>query len=283
MTRLADDGTVTVTFGDGKSGTRLPSGEENVVATYRSGIGLAGQLGAATLTLLKTRPLGITDVTNPLPTTGAAAPETMTEARTSAPLTVRSLDRIVSLQDYQDFARAFAGIGKAQAVLLWNGETQQVHITVAAIGGDAVSPSSALYENLVQAIANSHDPMQQVQVESFSLLLFDLEAKLVIDPRYRPELVMAQVKAALERQFAFEQRAFAQAVTAAEVIAAIQAIAGMVAVDLDALYRRDLPRSLEPSLTALPARWDRASNQVLPAQLLLVNPAGIRLRVEASL
>ena len=36
-TRRADDGTVTVTFGDGRTGARLPSGRDNVVATYRVG------------------------------------------------------------------------------------------------------------------------------------------------------------------------------------------------------------------------------------------------------
>ncbi|MFN6481839.1 MULTISPECIES: hypothetical protein [unclassified Nostoc] len=37
-----------------------------VTATYRSGIGLAGLLGADRLSLLKTRPLGITSVTKSL-------------------------------------------------------------------------------------------------------------------------------------------------------------------------------------------------------------------------
>ena len=36
-TRIADDGTVTVGFGEGRSGARLPSGRGNVVADYREG------------------------------------------------------------------------------------------------------------------------------------------------------------------------------------------------------------------------------------------------------
>ena len=35
-------------------------------------------------------------------------------------MTVLTLDRIVSLPDYENFTRAFNGIGKAQAVALWN-------------------------------------------------------------------------------------------------------------------------------------------------------------------
>lgn len=283
IVRIEDDSTTRIVFGDGKSGARLPTGQENIVATYRSGIGLAGQVSAGALSLLKTRPLGISEVINPLPATGAAEPEAMAEARTSAPLTVRTLGRIVSLQDYEDFARAFAGIGKAQAVQVWTGESQQVHITVGAIGGAAVDPDSALYDNLVKAIDNARDPVQQAQVASYERLRFNLEAKLLIDPRYLADQVLAKVQAALMAKFAFEVRDFGQFVTASEVIATIQAIAGIIAVDLDALYRRDAVRSREQALIALPARWDPDKRQILPAQMLLLNPVGIGLSVEAAL
>jgi photosystem II stability/assembly factor-like uncharacterized protein len=282
ITRIADDRTTTITFGDGKSGNRLPSGRENIIATYRTGIGLAGQMAASQLTLLKTRPLGISRVTNPLPATGAAEPEMMAEAQVSAPLTTRTLDRIVSLQDYEDFARAFVGIGKAQAIALWTGNIQQVQITIAAIGGKPVLPGTALYESLIAAIDNARDPLQQVQVDSYELLQFNLEAKLLIDPRYLAAKVLDRVETTLKTRFAFEQRNFGQAVTAAEVIATMQSIAGVIAVDLDALHRLDLPRSLEQLLPSRSAQWDAANNQILPAQLLLLNPARIRLTVEVN-
>jgi Baseplate J-like protein len=281
ITRIADDQSVTVTFGDGKNGNRLPSGRENIVAIYRTGIGLAGQMKAGQLSLLKTRPLGIDKVNNPLPAAGAADPETMTEARVSAPLTTRTLDRIVSLQDYEDFARSFVGIGKAHAMALWTGNIQQVHITIGAIGGQAVLPETSLYENLVAAIENVRDPLQPVQVDSYESLRFNIAAKLLIDPRYLPAKVLAQITALLKNRFAFEQQSFGRALTAAEVIATIQSIGGVVAVDLDALHRLDKPRSLEQSLPAAAATWDAMNNRILPAQLLTLNPAGINLIVEA--
>ena len=66
-----------------------------------------------------TRPLGVKSVTNPIAAAGAQDPQARDDARVNAPLTVRTLDRIVSLSDYEDFARAFAGIGKAMAVWVW--------------------------------------------------------------------------------------------------------------------------------------------------------------------
>jgi photosystem II stability/assembly factor-like uncharacterized protein len=281
--RIEDDGTTIVTFGDGIKGARLPTGQENITATYRSGIGLDGNINAGRLSLLKTRPLGIIDVTNPLATSGAAPSESLEQIRAKAPPTVRTLKRIVSLQDFEDFAQGFAGIGKAQAVALWNSEMQLVHITIAAVNGDEVTPESNLYINLLAAISNARDPIQQVQIDSYERLLFNLEARLLIDERYLPETVELKVHIALQTTFAFEKRAFEQEVTAAEIIAVIQSHQEVIAVDLDALYQLGRSKSLNQVLTALPAHYEPQDNQVHPAQLFLLNPAGIKLTVVKTL
>src|SRR5262249_32764687 len=51
ITRRSDDGTTTVIFGDGVTGARLPTGQNNVVATYRTGIGTAGNVHAGSLSI----------------------------------------------------------------------------------------------------------------------------------------------------------------------------------------------------------------------------------------
>ncbi len=139
VVRIADDATATVIFGDGAHGARLPTGQENVHARYRSGIGPDGLVDAHALTLLPQRPLGVATVDNPLPSGGASAPETLAEARTNAPLTVLTLDRVVSLADYEDYARSFGGIAKARAISLPGASVPTVFITVA---GPAVPPCS---------------------------------------------------------------------------------------------------------------------------------------------
>lgn len=281
--RIQDDGTTTVTFGDGTKGARLPSGLENITATYRSGIGLEGNLKAEQLSLLKTRPLGISEVTNPLPATGGAPRESLAEARQNAPATVRTLDRIVSIRDFEDFAQGFAGIGKAQAVPLWNGETQIVHITIAGVQGNDVPKDSNLYTKLVEAIDQARDPIQQVQVDAYEQLLFNLEARLLLDSRYEAKVVSEQIYQTLNSTFAFERRKFGQEVTASEVIAAVQSVAGVIAVDLDALYQVGRSKARERSLPALAARYDVQTDAIHPAQLLRLNPAGIQLAIVPTL
>ena len=282
IVRTDDDGKSHVIFGDGHSGARLPSGTENVMGTYRSGIGPDGEVRAGSLALMQTRPHGIREVTNPLAATGAAAPEVLEDARANAPLTVLTLDRIVSLQDFEDFARAFAGIGKAQAVVLWNGQTRLVHITVASAQGDRIDSSSSLYRNLTTAIDLVRDPVQEVSVDSYTRRHFKIEAGLKIDSRYIDEEVRATVRAGLEEAFSFKKRSLGQAVTATEIVALIQDVAGVVATDLNQLYLVDeqtnggeelLNATFNSVLRA--ATTHRRGKDIQPAQLLLLAREGV--------
>jgi predicted phage baseplate assembly protein len=256
---------------------------ENIQADYRSGVGIDGNLNAKQLSLLKTRPLGISEVTNPLPATGGAPRETLTEAKINSPATVRTLDRIVSIQDYEDFAQGFVGIGKAQAVPLWDSQTLQVHITVAGVEGEDVIKDSNLYTKLVEAIDNARDPIQQVQVDSYERLLFNLEGRLLLDWRYEEKVVASKIREALKDTFAFEKRTLGQGVTSSEVIASIQAVEGVIAVDLDALYQVGRSRGLEQSLACFTARYDAQTGGINPGQLLRLNPDGIQLTIVSTL
>lgn len=271
VTRRAEDGSVTVQFGDGSTGARLATGTNNVTATYRTGLGMEGLLDAGTITTLLSRPLGLKGTTNPIAATGAASPEALVDARVNAPLTVLTLDRIVSVQDFEDFSRAFAGIGKAQATLLWNGERQLVHLTVAAADGKAVDPTSDVFRNLLAGIDAARHADQPVRVSPHNEVMFTLSARIAVEADRIPAEVFAAVKNVLVDVFAFKVRSFGQGVTASELLAVMQSVAGVVAVDLDTLNGRD--PNQQPHLPARIAHWDGTS--IHGAELLLVDPDGI--------
>ena len=144
-----------------------------------------------------------------------------------------TLDRIVSLQDYEDFARAFAGIAKSRADWAWSGQTRGVLITVAGPDGAAIDEDSTIHGNLVAAIQQSSDAQVPVRVQSYRNALFSLSATIVIDPDYAVDLVLAAVEAALRSQFGFDARDFAQPVALSAVTAAIQAVRGVIGVNVD--------------------------------------------------
>jgi predicted phage baseplate assembly protein len=286
VTRREDDGRTIVQFGDGRTGARLPTGQENVRATYRKGIGRGGLVKAGQLSQLMTRPLGVKGATNPERATGAADPETLADARRNAPLTVLTLDRVVSLRDYEDFARAFAGIAKALATWTWDGQTRGVFVTVAGTDGEEVKPESELYEKLLSAMRKKGDPYVPLRVQSYRKSLFRISAGVQAHPDFLEEQVLAAVKQALDARFSFEARELGQDVTLSEVMAAMQAVPGVVAVDVDNFDRFPPPsqfsrvnvtgNSLQTRLVAA-APQAGAAGTVAAAELLTLDTVDLRV------
>jgi len=277
VTQIDDEGKTTLLFGDGKTGARLPTGQENIKAKYRKGIGLSGLVKVNQLSQLMTRPLGVKGVTNPLAATGADDPEEREKARQNAPFTVLTLDRIVSLQDYEDFTRAFAGIGKVQATLLWNGERKMVHLTVAAADGGDVDETSDLYKNLIAGIDGARHQDQQVRVDSYQPITFNVKARVRVNSDYVVQDVLAVVSDALQEAFSFDMRNFGQAITPSEVLAVMQKVKGVVAVDLDELNGQDPFDKPNFRLLADIAHWDNNNENIEAAEMLTINPEGIVL------
>jgi hypothetical protein len=235
--RLDDDGNSVVQFGDGIHGARLPSGQENVRATYRKGVGMAGNVKAGQLTTLLTRPLGLKGVLNPLPAVGGDDPEQRDAARDNAPLQVRTLDRVVSLLDYEDFARAYSGIAKALATWSWDGQVRGVFLTVAGPAGAPVTDD--VLAKLESAIRTAGDPFVPLRLKSYRAATFRVRFKIKVDAASDKPAVLAGAVDRLRERFSFAARAFGQAVALAEVIATVQAAPGIVAVDVDRLIRTD--------------------------------------------
>ena len=275
VTRPDDDGSVRVTFGDGERGRRLPTGVENVEATYRVGTGQDGMVEAQQISLLATRPLGVREVINPTAPEGAEDPEQIEDARDNAPLTVLTLDRVVSLLDFENFARAFGGIAKARAVWLWDRESRIVHLTLAAPKGEPVDPLGDLAGRLRDAIDARRHAKITMRFGSYTELKFAVDAGLRIDARYDKNAVRAAVQQALVDTFSFERQEFAVPLPANRVIAVMQAVAGVVAVDLNYLYFLGTVVLLDTVLAARPARW--VGTAIAPAEMIVIDPDAITL------
>jgi hypothetical protein len=279
IVRNGDDGKSTITFGDGKNGARLATGQSNVIATYRTGIGLAGELAATALSILANRPLGLKGVTNPVPATGSAPAERIDNAQQNAPRTVRTLERVVSLDDFTDFARTFSGIAKAQAVAVWSGQKRIVHITVASATGGPVDTSSSLYSNLKKAMLAAGDNAHAIVIASFQPRFFKLDASVVVDATYDAAVVLSTIDAAIRASFSFASREFAQGISEAEAMDVIQAIPGVIATDINWLHDANESQALRSFILANPAHFDGSVMQ--PAELLLLHPAGLALTAVA--
>ena len=280
------NGNTIVRFGDGITGARLPSGTENVTALYRRGLGTQANVAGDAITMLITRPPGLRDVTNPLAASGGDDPETVTASRTNAPFSVKTLGRIVTLDDYADFARASTGVAKARVDLTFAGATQIVLVTVAGPQGAQIPVGSDQYNDLLQALTNASDGSYPLLLASYRPIMFSVGASLVLHPAYDQQAVYAAVQAALASAFSFDARAFGQPVYASEVYAAIQSVPGVLAENLTALcYAQTVPPAITDPLTAQAASI--SGGTAVGAQLLTLDiiPAtfhGARMILDAD-
>jgi hypothetical protein len=269
VTRVNAAGNTVVQFGNGIQGARPPTGQSNIRAVYRKGIGSAGMVSAGQLSQPLDRPQGLQSAVNPSAASGASDPASVAAIQSSAPLPTLTLGRVVSLEDYQNFALAFAGVAKALASWTWFGDVRGVFLTVAGSGGAVLAVDDPIVVSLIQAIQANGNPYVPLRVASFVPLLFEFSAQVKVDrANYDPTQVLAQVWQNLGAAFAFDQRGLAQSVVAGDIVEIIQQTPGVVALRLQALHLSGKASAAVPAILC-------AAGPAPPhgAQMLLLDPA----------
>ncbi|MFU8874983.1 baseplate J/gp47 family protein [Micromonospora sp. SL4-19] len=270
--------------GDGGSDVqfagRLPSGTGNVVALYRTGGGSAGNVADGRLTQLMTPVLGVRSVTNAARAEGGRDPETLDEIRTAAPKAIRSLDRAVSLTDYEAFAEGYCGVGKAAAVQLRSGMRRIICLTIATTTLSPPQPGSDLVKGLRDAILAAAPPGTHVRIAGFVDLPMSLQISLATDPAFRRGTVEAAVRTAVERDFGRAARRFGEAVHRSQVLATVQKVPGVVAALLTMFSAKGADEeATEDAEGRLPCPGPRLTEGVLePARLLSVSAEAITFK-----
>ncbi|MDQ4007177.1 MAG: hypothetical protein M3211_03660 [Actinomycetota bacterium] len=291
VARAEEDATVVVTSGDGVHGARLPTGAENVAATYRVGIGSAGALVTGQLTLLPRRPFGIRSVVNPAPAHDWADSEGLTEARVNAPLRTRTLDRAVSVADHADFAGGFAGVSLARADAVWDGRETVVLVSLLGAAGQAVS--AGLVADLSAALVAARDPGSRCVVLPGELVRFGVRVELAVDPTYVRADVETAVRDALVAGYAAPGLPFTTAVAASRVLVTVRAVDGVLACTVPRLAAVTSPVGAPPVLSPpagdvdllspLPGRWEKGPPaRLVPAQAAGLVPGAVQIGVMAS-
>ncbi len=275
------DGRSFITFGNGEMGARLPTGENNVMANYRKGSGGQGRVRAGQLSLMVSKPRSLSSVRNPLAATGGSDAERLEEARANAPQKMKTIGRVVSLRDFEDFARSFAGITKAKAAWSWVGAAQRVFLTVSGEDEAPLPLDTGVLPNLRAALGSLSAPGTGFTLQAARIARFGLQAKLLIAPDYvasdgNADAVFEAARAALRAAYAYSARGLGQPVRASEIVALLQAVAGVQAVDLDALHRSDAPAGLQDVLRADVPRTG-VQGELIGAEILLLSPDPVQL------
>ena len=280
MVTTDESGRATLRFGDGLHGARLPSGSDNVSATYRYGAGAAGNVAAGSLVALRSRPTGIRSAVNPVAATGGKDAESISWLRRRAPLHLECLGRIVTLDDYAVFARDFPGVGRAQAALFaQSGRPAVVVLTIVTDSWQPISQAPELARALRDAIERGRADRLELRLGDPLILAFGAALAVTLASGAEAAVVAGAARAALAAAFGPARRDFAQPVYPEEVLAALAGVPGLAEARLDALGLAGAPVAAAAPLLAARARPGPDGGAPLPAEWLLLDEAALVVTV----
>ena len=252
-----------VQFGDGKTGSRLPSGVKNVKAIYRTGNGAFGLLKEETTVQSGGKLNKLAKIQLPGVVSGGSEPEAGDNAREAAPGKIQSLDRLVSLKDFETEALAVPGVSKAAAVWDLVDNVPAVVITVLMQTGRDKEIES------VREILNGYNRCRGPQ--RFSIIVHQgrlqyvyIDLVFALDPTFRREIVEEEIKGVLgvtgeegngidgsRGLFGIRSRSFGQNEYATSLAGIVQNIQGVSWSKVTALG--SLGEAEDPSELTLPA------------------------------
>lgn len=232
-TTLNEDHQLLVRFGDGIHGQRLPTGTNNLILQARFGVGIEGNLPAASLNKLKKPHPLVESVIQPEAATGGGDLETGESLRELAPASVLTLERAVSIADYGHIAQRHASIWQARSYALPDTPraTDRVEVVLVPAGGGALSPD--FKTNMKTYLEGFSRPGVWVHIEGYQAILLDLRIKLRVDINaYDGDKIAELVRVSLLDSFSLQKAVLAEPLYLSRVYQVVEAVEGVENVDV---------------------------------------------------
>lgn len=241
------DGTAFLRFGDGQYGA-APDATLSFSATYRIGNGSAGNIGRDSLghvligPSFPSPPGTISGVRNPLPAAGGVDAEDIGHIVQYAPFSYAAQQRCVTEDDYGAAAQMLAGIREARGTLRWTGSWYSAFVSI--------DPVATVTTALVKETTNSLNLLRMMgtdlSTEPAIIVGLRIEMAICVDPAH----FQADVYGTLQKVFVSGNRcngssgllnaanfAFGETVYASPLVAAAQAVDGVISASLSVFTR----------------------------------------------
>jgi hypothetical protein len=164
-----DSASAKITFGTGLQGARPVAGSK-IIVSYFYGGGVAGNVGIGAINSSPQLPAGF-QISNPLPTSGGTAGESLDEAEKRIPLFLQNAGRAVSASDFKDIVDSTPGIdlGRVEILPLYNpdsGVNAPGVVTVMVIPNDPQTPQGPVPDGyFLQSVCNYLEPRRLLTTE----------------------------------------------------------------------------------------------------------------------
>jgi hypothetical protein len=247
-----------VNFGDGVSGA-IPVNFSEIRVLYTVGGGVIGNVSTGLLTTfdfipgLSTNDLialeSIISVTNDEVALGGSDPETLSQIRYAAPLTLRANTRAITLEDFNSLALGVTNCGKANATSdIWTSVT--MYVAPSRNSGDsdlqpgldeAQDPTSE-YTTLAADVLDYVSPRTMIgttlTVQPPSYVDVVVTVQYAKQPQYTELEVEASIKSVLTTDYGYVNNSFAQTIYVQDIETTLNnKVTGVKIVKLVNLYR----------------------------------------------
>ncbi len=250
VAEIDNDGRAHLRFGDDELG-QSPLAGMKFHAVYRVGNGIAGNVGAETITRIVFRTAlisgGIAKVRNPMPAVGGSPPEPVAEIKLFAPHAFRhELQRAIVAEDYAAIVnRDFSDkVQRAAVTLRWNGSWYEALVAVDQIGRTEADP--ALLDMIAGSLYRYRRIGHDLAVRTARLVPLDIEMKISVHPHY----LRGHIKAALidllgsrslpdgrKGFFHPDNLSFGDGIYQSRLVAVVQNVTGVESVEVTRLER----------------------------------------------
>lgn len=246
VVEMERDLTAHLRFGDDLIAGKKPDGGTTLVASYRVGNGLAGNIGAGALARVVTDLNGIDRVRNPRPARGGDDPETMEEARQFAPQAFRTQQRAVTEADWAEVAQRHPQVQKAAARFRWFGSWYTVSITIDRKGGSPVKGDAKFLQEIRQHLEQFRIAGYDLEINDPVTVPLDILLTVCVKPGYfrsNVKQALLQVFSRFDLQgggrgfFHPDNFTFGQPVYLSRVYQTAMSVAGVASVDAKTFKR----------------------------------------------
>jgi hypothetical protein len=250
VVEIEEGGTTYLRFGDNLHGMR-PDPGTHFQATYRTGNGIAGNIGREALYHIVTNDDAlkpVSAITNPLPATGGCDPDSVEQIRQYAAGSLLEQSRGVTPQDYITLATQDPQVHRANVALRWTGSWYTVFLVVERVNGLPVDV--AFKQSLRQRLEQNRMAGTDLIIVSPNYVPLEIAMTAYYKQGYMPgDVEKALIKAFSNQQWPDGERGFfypdnfgfGQPVYLNELYAAASTVPGIGSVDITMFQRQGIP------------------------------------------
>lgn len=252
------DNLLYVNFGDGVSGA-IPVNFSEIRVSYTVGGGVIGNVTTGILTNIDYVPgystndlialQALVSVTNDSIALGGSDPETLSQIRYSAPLTLRANTRAVTLEDFRSLALGVSNCGKAKAtssvwtsVTLYAAPSRNAGDSDLQPGLDDTNTPTSEFTTLAADLTSAISPRTligtTVSVQPPTYVDIVLSVQYAKQPQYTASEVEASIKAVLTTYYGYVNVDFGQTIYQQDIETTLNNnVKGLTIAKLTTLHR----------------------------------------------